>query len=82
MSPQPLGGHDAEAANPWAVQLDALGAFIRTQRQLAQLSLREMASLTSVSNAYLSQVERGLHQPSSGSCARSPTRWNSTPNSC
>jgi transcriptional regulator with XRE-family HTH domain len=41
-----------------------LGEFIRAQRQLAKLSLREMAALTSVSNAYLSQVERGLHQPS------------------
>ena len=41
-----------------------LGDFIRAQRQLARLSLREMAALTSVSNAYLSQVERGLHQPS------------------
>ena len=34
------------------------------QRRLADMSLREMASLTSVSNAYLSQIERGLHQPS------------------
>lgn len=42
----------------------ALGDFIRAQRQLAKLSLREMAAMTSVSNAYLSQVERGLHQPS------------------
>ena len=42
----------------------ALGRFIREQRQLAQLSLREMARLASVSNAYLSQVERGLHEPS------------------
>ena len=42
----------------------ALGQFIREQRQLAKLSLREMARLTSVSNAYLSQVERGLHAPS------------------
>ena len=42
----------------------ALGEFIREQRQLAQLSLREMARLTSISNAYLSQVERGLHEPS------------------
>lgn len=41
-----------------------LGAFIREQRQLARLSLREMARLTKVSNAYLSQVERGLHEPS------------------
>lgn len=42
----------------------ALGAFLREQRRLADLSLRELAALTSVSNAYLSQVERGLHQPS------------------
>ncbi|MGH3631744.1 MAG: helix-turn-helix domain-containing protein [Sciscionella sp.] len=48
----------------WSAQINALGGFIRTQRQLAKLSLREMASMTSVSNAYLSQVERGLHQPS------------------
>nr|WP_211176733.1 helix-turn-helix domain-containing protein [Pseudonocardia acidicola] len=41
-----------------------MGGFIRAQRQMAKLSLREMASLTSVSNAYLSQIERGLHQPS------------------
>ena len=42
----------------------ALGRFIREQRQLAHLSLREMARMASVSNAYLSQVERGLHEPS------------------
>jgi transcriptional regulator with XRE-family HTH domain len=42
----------------------ALGDFIREQRHLARLSLREMARLTSISNAYLSQVERGLHEPS------------------
>ncbi|MGH3871012.1 MAG: helix-turn-helix domain-containing protein [Pseudonocardiaceae bacterium] len=50
--------------SPWQAQLEALGAFIRAQRQLADLSLREMAALTRISNAYLSQVERGLHQPS------------------
>ena len=41
-----------------------LGQYIRLQRQMADLSLRGMAELTKVSNAYLSQVERGLHQPS------------------
>lgn len=41
-----------------------LGAFIRNQRQLANMSLRQMAQLTDVSNAYLSQIERGLHEPS------------------
>jgi transcriptional regulator with XRE-family HTH domain len=50
-----------DTAGPWG---NALGDFIRAQRQLANLSLREMAAMTSVSNAYLSQVERGLHQPS------------------
>lgn len=45
-------------------QMETLGAFIRAQRQLANLSLREMSNLADVSNAYLSQIERGLHQPS------------------
>lgn len=49
---------------PGSWSINALGGFIRAQRQLAKLSLREMAAMTSVSNAYLSQVERGLHQPS------------------
>lgn len=48
----------------WKAQVEALGGFIRSQRQLANLSLRELAGLTSLSNAYLSQVERGLHEPS------------------
>ena len=43
---------------------DLLGAYIRTQRQLADLSQRQLATMTNVSNAYLSQIERGLHQPS------------------
>lgn len=51
-------------ADPWNVQLETLGAFIRSQRQLARLSLRQMAELTTLSNPYLSQVERGRHQPS------------------
>lgn len=54
----------AEMPDAWQAQLGPLGAFIRAQRQLADLSLREMAALTRISNAYLSQVERGLHQPS------------------
>ena len=48
----------------WQAQREALGAFIRTQRQLANLSLRQLADLTNLSNPYLSQVERGLHEPS------------------
>ena len=48
----------------WDAQMKALGSFIRSQRQLANLSLRQLADLTSLSNPYLSQIERGLHQPS------------------
>ena len=44
--------------------LQALGRFIRSQRRLANLSLRQLAVRTHVSNPYLSQIERGLHQPS------------------
>ncbi len=50
--------------DPWQAHVDALGQFIRVQRQLAQLSLRELAERARVSNPYLSQVERGLHEPS------------------
>jgi transcriptional regulator with XRE-family HTH domain len=50
--------------DPRDEQLHALGAFIRAQRQLANLSLRQMADLAHVSNPYLSQLERGLHEPS------------------
>ncbi len=50
--------------DPWQVQREALGTFIRTQRRMANLSLRQLAELTHLSNPYLSQIERGLHQPS------------------
>ncbi|MDX6344091.1 MAG: hypothetical protein QOH87_4229 [Trebonia sp.] len=48
----------------WEAQRESLGAFIRERRKQANLSLRQLAELTSLSNPYLSQVERGLHQPS------------------
>jgi transcriptional regulator with XRE-family HTH domain len=48
----------------WQQQLETLGSFIRTQRRLANLTLRDMADLAHVSNPYLSQIERGLHEPS------------------
>ena len=41
-----------------------LGSFIRNQRRMANLSLRDLAARTDVSNPYLSQIERGLHEPS------------------
>jgi transcriptional regulator with XRE-family HTH domain len=52
------------SSDPWRDQLEGLGAFIRSQRRLANLSLRQLADLTEVSNPYLSQIERGLHEPS------------------
>ncbi|MDX6646731.1 MAG: hypothetical protein QOK40_2458 [Miltoncostaeaceae bacterium] len=48
----------------WRSALAALGAFIRAQRLTAGLSLRDLSERTGVSNAYLSQLERGLHEPS------------------
>ena len=41
-----------------------IGNYIRQQRNNAQLSLRQLAKIAGVSNPYLSQVERGLRQPS------------------
>jgi transcriptional regulator with XRE-family HTH domain len=48
----------------WDGQMQALGAFIRSKRKLANMSLRQLAERTRLSNPYLSQIERGLHQPS------------------
>jgi len=48
----------------WNGQTQCLGAFIRNRRKLARLSLRQLAEMTSLSNPYLSQLERGLHLPS------------------
>jgi transcriptional regulator with XRE-family HTH domain len=42
----------------------AFGEYLRAQRQLADLSLRQLSQLTNISNPYLSQIERGVHQPS------------------
>ena len=41
-----------------------LGAFIRRQRELQELSMRQLADLAGISNPYLSQIERGLREPS------------------
>jgi transcriptional regulator with XRE-family HTH domain len=51
-------------ADPWSAQVESLGRFIHSQRKLAKLSLRELSALSGFSNAYLSQLERGLHEPS------------------
>src|SRR6478752_1528322 len=44
--------------------LPDLGAYLREQRESAQLSLRQLAEMAGVSNPYLSQIERGLKRPS------------------
>jgi transcriptional regulator with XRE-family HTH domain len=49
---------------PFESQMQALGSFIRSRRKLANMSLRQLAERTKLSNPYLSQIERGLHQPS------------------
>lgn len=54
----------AAMQQPWEPQLDALGEYLRRQRRQANLSLRELAALTQLSNAYISQLERGRHEPS------------------
>ncbi len=41
-----------------------IGSFIRTQREAAHVSVRQLAQKAGVSNPYLSQIERGLRKPS------------------
>ncbi len=53
-----------EARDLGKAQLVKLGSFIRDQRKAAEMSLRDLASRSDVSNPYLSQIERGLHEPS------------------
>ena len=42
----------------------ALGELIRSQRELHELSMRQLAKMAGISNPYLSQIERGLRAPS------------------
>jgi transcriptional regulator with XRE-family HTH domain len=45
---------------PWS----SVGEFIKSQRELANLSLRQLAEMASISNPYLGQIERGIYKPS------------------
>lgn len=45
-------------------QASSLGEFIRRQRELSEVSMRQFAELAGISNPYLSQIERGLRAPS------------------
>jgi transcriptional regulator with XRE-family HTH domain len=47
-----------------AARAERLGEFIRRQRELSELSMRQFADLAGISNPYLSQIERGLREPS------------------
>jgi transcriptional regulator with XRE-family HTH domain len=42
----------------------ALGEIIRRQRELSAMSMRQFSELVGISNPYLSQIERGLREPS------------------
>jgi transcriptional regulator with XRE-family HTH domain len=44
--------------------IEGVGEFIHSQRQLAKMSLRQLAEKAKVSNPYLSQIERGIYKPS------------------
>jgi transcriptional regulator with XRE-family HTH domain len=57
------GGGTETAVQPDPVCV-ALGEYIRVQRRLAQMSLRQLAQVATVSSAYLSQLERGQYRPS------------------
>lgn len=50
--------------NDRSTRARVLGSFIRAQREVANLSLRAAAERAGISNPYLSQLERGLHEPS------------------
>ena len=45
-------------------RLADVGELIKTQREVARMSVRRLAELAGVSNPYLSQIERGLRKPS------------------
>ena len=44
--------------------LVAFGEFVKVQRRLAQVSQRNLARMSGVSDSYLSQIERGNYRPS------------------
>ena len=58
----PASGDDPGSAKH--SEFPDVGAFIRSQRERAKLSVRRLAELAEVSNPYLSQIERGLRKPS------------------
>lgn len=61
---QPADAPTAGAERGDPADLLDVGAFIRSQRERASMSVRRLAELAEVSNPYLSQIERGLRKPS------------------
>lgn len=57
MSKNPLEGLPGTLGN-------SLGDYLREQRVLAKLSVRQLSALAGISNPYLSQIERGVKRPS------------------
>jgi transcriptional regulator with XRE-family HTH domain len=57
VQPRPVGCETMSPTSP-------LGDFIRRQRELQQVSMRHFAEMAGISNPYLSQIERGLREPS------------------
>ena len=55
---------ESDPFDPWKAQVEAFGRYLKAQRTVSDLSLRELGRMTNLSNAYLSQLERGLHEPS------------------
>ena len=60
--PEDVGAIDIASVVSTAAQ--DIGGFIRSQREAAQVSVRQLAERAGVSNPYLSQIERGLRKPS------------------
>jgi transcriptional regulator with XRE-family HTH domain len=61
MAEEKLAAKVSTAASDMASDI---GSFIRSQRETAHVSVRQLAERSGVSNPYLSQVERGWRKPS------------------
>src|SRR3984885_782765 len=59
-----MPGQEADIAAVVTNAAQDIGSFIRSQREAAQVSVRQLAEKAGVSNPYLSQIERGLRKPS------------------
>jgi len=59
-----MTAEEADIATVVSNAASDIGTFIRTQREAAQVSVRQLAEKAGVSNPYLSQIERGLRKPS------------------